>query len=149
MIKKIYQTFKELYQKYKEIINYLIFGFLTTVISLGTYYLLTWAIFDPNNPIELQITNVISWITAVNFAYFTNRKYVFNSKNKKILSEMIKFYLARIVSLLVDMLLMYILVSRLKYNDKIMKVIVQIVVIVLNYVFSKVIIFKKSEGEVK
>ena len=76
---------KKIYQKYKEIINYLIFGFLTTVISLGTYYLLTMTILNPNNPIELQITNVISWIVAVNFAYFTNRKYVFNSKNKKII----------------------------------------------------------------
>lgn len=140
---------KKLYQKYKEIINYLIFGFLTTVVSLGTYYLLTMTLLDPNNPIELQITNVLSWIVAVNFAYFTNRKYVFNSKNKNILSEMIKFYLARIASLLIDMLLMYILVSRLKYNDKIMKVIVQIVVVVMNYIFSKVIIFKKSEGVVK
>ena len=140
---------KKIYQKYKEIINYLIFGFLTTVISLGTYYLLTMTILNPNNPIELQITNVISWIVAVNFAYFTNRKYVFNSKNKKIFSEMIKFYLARIASLLIDMLLMYILVSKLKYNDKIMKIIVQIIVIVMNYIFSKVIIFKKSEGEVK
>jgi len=140
---------KRIYQKYKEIINYLIFGFLTTVISLGTYYLLTMTILNPNNPIELQITNVISWIVAVNFAYFTNRKYVFNSKNKKIFSEMIKFYLARIASLLIDMLLMYILVSKLKYNDKIMKIIVQIVVIVMNYIFSKVIIFKKIEGEAK
>lgn len=140
---------KKLYQKYKEIINYLIFGFLTTVVSLGTYYLLTMTLLDPNNPIELQITNVLSWIVAVNFAYFTNRKYVFNSKNKNILSEMIKFYLARIASLLIDMLLMYILVSRLKYNDKIMKIIVQIVVVVMNYIFSKVIIFKKSEGVVK
>ena len=140
---------KKIYQKYKEIVNYLIFGFLTTVISLGTYYLLTMTILNPNNPIELQITNVISWIVAVNFAYFTNRKYVFNSKNKKIFSEMIKFYLARIASLLIDMLLMYILVSKLKYNDKIMKIIVQIVVIVMNYIFSKVIIFKKIEGEAK
>ncbi|MBQ2873648.1 MAG: GtrA family protein, partial [Bacilli bacterium] len=74
-----------LYKKYKEIINYLIFGVLTTVVSLATYYLLVFTILDPNNPLELQIANIISWITCVTFAYITNRKYVFNSKNKNIL----------------------------------------------------------------
>lgn len=135
---------KNLYLKYKEIINYLIFGFLTTVVSLGIYYLLTITILDPNKPVELQIANVISWIFAVNFAYFTNRKYVFNSQDKHVFKEMLKFYLARITSLLIDMLLMYILVSKLKYNDRIMKIIVQVVVIVMNYLFSKIFIFNSQ-----
>ena len=76
---------KEIYIKYKEIINYLIFGVLTTVISLLTYYLLVYTILNPNKPIQLQIANIISWFTCVTFAYITNRKYVFNSKNKKII----------------------------------------------------------------
>ena len=135
---------KELYQKDKEIINYLIFGVLTTIVSLSTYYLLTTTILNPNNPIELQITNVLSWILAVNFAYFTNRKYVFNSNEKNILNEMTKFYLARLASLLIDMFLMYVLVSVLKYNNKIMKIIVQIIVVIMNYIFSKVLIFKNQ-----
>ena len=146
MIKKLYLKFKDLYFKYQEIINYLIFGVLTTIIGLGTYYLFTLTILDPNDAVELQIANALSWIFAVTFAYFTNRKYVFNSKNKNIGGEMFKFYLARVASLLIDMLLMYILVTCLKYNDKIMKIIVQVVVIVANYVFSKLLVFKKQTG---
>ena len=135
---------KKIYQKYHEIINYLIFGVLTTIVSLGSYYLLTSFIFNPNDAIELQITNILSWIFAVTFAYFTNRKYVFNSNDKNILGEMVKFYLARLTSLLIDMLLMYIFVSYLKYNDKIIKVIVQIIVVTMNYIFSKILIFKNQ-----
>ena len=144
MIKKLYLKIKNLYFKYQEIFNYLIFGVLTTIIGLGTYYLFTLTILDPFDPLELQITNVLSWIFAVTFAYFTNRKYVFNSKDKNIAGEMVKFYLARLASLFIDMLLMYILVSRLKYNDKIMKIIVQVIVIVVNYIFSKLLVFKKQ-----
>lgn len=140
MIKKI----KELYLKYKEIINYLFFGVLTTIVSLATYYILVLTILDANNPIELQIANVIAWITCVTFAYITNRKYVFNSKEENILKEMLKFYSARIASLLIDMALMYIFVSRLHFNDKIIKIIVQIIIIILNYILSKIIVFKKD-----
>lgn len=135
---------KKIYQKYHEIINYLIFGVLTTIVSLGSYYLLTSFIFNPNDAIELQITNILSWIFAVTFAYFTNRKYVFNSNDNNIIGEMVKFYLARLTSLLIDMLLMYIFVSYLKYNDKIIKVIVQIIVVTMNYIFSKILIFKNQ-----
>ena len=78
---------KKIYIKYKEIINYLVFGILTTIVSLLTYYLLVLTILNPNNPLELQIANIISWITCVTFAYITNRKYVFNSKDKNIKKE--------------------------------------------------------------
>lgn len=132
---------KKYYLKYKEIINYLIIGALTTVISLIVYYALVLTILDPGNSLELQIANVISWIFAVLFAYFTNRKYVFESKSEGF-GEMIKFFLSRIGTLLVDMALMYVFVSCLHFNDKIMKVIVQIIVIILNYILSKFIVFK-------
>lgn len=132
---------KKYYLKYKEIINYLIIGALTTVISLIVYYALVLTILDPGNSLELQIANVISWIFAVLFAYFTNRKYVFESKSEGF-GEMIKFFLSRIGTLLVDMALMYVFVSSLHFNDKIMKVIVQIIVIILNYILSKFIVFK-------
>lgn len=133
--------------KYKEIIYYLIFGVLTTVVSLATYYALVYTILDPNKPIELQVANVVSWIFAVTFAYLTNRKFVFDSTNPNVAKEAIKFYFARITSLLVDMLLMYILVTRLNYNDKIIKIIVQVVIIILNYILSKLIVFKKESSE--
>ena len=133
---------KDLFIKYQEIISYLIFGVLTTVISLATYYLLVYTILDPNKGFELQIANIISWIAAVTFAYFTNRKYVFKSNKEKRLKEAFNFYLSRLSTLLIDMFLMWLLVTKLSFNDKVIKMIVQIVVIVLNYVFSKFLVFE-------
>ena len=138
---------KELYNKYKEIINYLIIGGLTTVVSLVVYYGLTLTILNPNNGVELQIANIISWIVAVTFAYFTNRKFVFSVSEKATFKEGVKFYLARVATLFVDMALMYVFVTRLSFNDKIIKIIVQVIVIVLNYVFSKFIVFKKDKSK--
>lgn len=135
---------KELLKKYEEIIRYLIIGVLTTVVSLATYYILVYTVFNPSVPLELQITNIISWIVSVTFAYFTNRRYVFKLKEKRTLKEIVKFYLSRVSTLLLDMLMMYILVSLLKFNDKIIKLIVQILVIVLNYILSKFLVFKKK-----
>ena len=73
----------KIYQKYKEIILYLIFGVLTTLISLVTYYILVSAILNPDKAFELQLANIISWIVSVLFAYITNRRYVFESKKQK------------------------------------------------------------------
>ena len=134
----------KLYKDKKEIINYLIIGVLTTVVSLVTYYLLTFSVLNPNNDLELQIANIISWIVSVAFAYITNRKYVFESKSKDIKKELSKFVSSRITTLLIDMGLMFIFVSLLSFNDKIIKLIVQFVVIVLNYVFSKLFVFRKD-----
>ena len=138
---------KKTYNKYKEQINYLIFGIFTTIISIGTYYILVLTILNAQNPVELQIANIIAWITCVTFAYITNRKYVFNSKDKNILQELLKFYLARLTTLPIDMLSMYILVTKLHYNDKIIKLIVQIAIIILNYIFSKLFVFKKKSTD--
>lgn len=137
---------KELYLKYKEIINYLFFGVLTTIVSLATYYLLVFTILNPENAIELQIANIISWIAAVTFAYITNRKYVFNSKDKNILKEMTKFYSSRITTLILDMSFMYIFVTKLNFSDKIIKLIVQVLITILNYILSKLLVFKKRES---
>ena len=119
-------------------------GGLTTVVSLATYYLLVYTILNPKEAVELQIANIISWIASVTFAYFTNRKYVFKTKEKISFKEEINFYLSRVSTLLLDMLMMYIFVSVLRFDDKIIKLIVQIIVIVLNYVLSKFIVFKKK-----
>ena len=137
---------KELYQKYKEIINYLIFGVLTTVVSLVTYYICVFTVLDPDNAIQLQIANVISWIISVAFAYITNRKFVFESKNSNKLQEASKFVTSRIATLLMDMLIMFIGVTLLKFNDGIIKLISQIIVIIANYLLSKMLVFRKIEN---
>lgn len=135
---------KKLYYKYKEIINYLIVGGLTTVVSLGSYYLCVLTFLDPNTALELQIANIISWICAVTFAYFANRKFVFESKNENKLKEAGSFYLSRVATLLMDMGIMFVLVTLLNFNDKIAKLVVQVIVTVLNYVFSKLFVFNKK-----
>lgn len=137
---------KELYLKYKEIINYLIVGGLTTVVSLATYYACVLTFLDPENPVQLQIANIISWICAVTFAYFTNRRFVFESKSKNILKEASAFFLARVGTLLMDMGIMFVFVTCLHFNDKIMKLVVQVVVTIANYIFSKFLVFKKEKN---
>ena len=135
----------EIYKKYKEIINYLIVGGLTTFLALGVYYLCVFTFLNPKNPIELQTANVLSWIAGVIFAYFTNRKYVFESKNKNKLQEATKFVSSRLATLLLDMFIMWLGVTVLLFNDKIIKIISQIAVIVGNYILSKFIVFKKTD----
>ena len=133
-----------LYKKYKEIVNYLIVGGLTTVVSLGVYYGCVLTILDPEVAVQLQAANIISWIAAVTFAYFTNRKFVFESKNENKLKEAAAFYGSRVTTLLVDMGCMFLMVTLFGWNDKIAKLIVQVIVTVANYVLSKFIVFRKK-----
>ena len=143
------ERIKQLYIKYKEVIRYLVVGGLTTVVSLGTYYLCVFTFLNPSIAIQLQTANVISWIAAVTFAYFTNRKFVFESKNSKVFREAVSFYLSRVGTLLVEMIFMWMFVTRLGLNDKLMKILVQILIIILNYIFSKFLVFrnKNNKGE--
>ena len=133
----------DMMKKYKEIIMYLIFGVLTTIISLLVYYGLVYTILNPNNAFQLQIANIISWMAGVAFAYFTNRSYVFESKSKNKLKEASSFVLARVATLIMDMAIMFVGVTILKGNDKFLKLLSQIIVVVTNYVFSKLFVFKK------
>ena len=86
---------------------------------------------------------ILSWILAVAFAYATNRKFVFESKDPNKLKELIKFVTARLLTLFLDMLVMFILVTLLHFNDKISKLISQVIITISNYIFSKIFVFKK------
>lgn len=136
----------DIYHKHEEIFNYLIVGVLTTVVSLATYFICTMTFLDPNNELQLQIANIISWILAVAFAYFTNRIFVFKSKEKNMLKEASTFVGSRILSLLMDMFTMFIIVSVLHLNDKIGKLVSQVIVTVANYILSKLFVFKKKDS---
>lgn len=147
------QKIKELYLKYKEIINYLIFGVLTTVVSLIVKYALLFTILDAENGLQLQIAVVISWIAACTFAYITNRIWVFESKSNEIIKEVVKFFASRVATLGLEMLIMFVFVTILGLNTKlwiiVWTLVAQIVVIIGNYVLSKLIVFKnKSRKEV-
>ena len=126
-------------------INYVIVGGLTTVVSLTSYYFFTTAFLDPQDPFQLMAANTFSWICAVSFAYITNRKFVFESKSTDKLREMLKFFSARISTLLIEMACMTLLVNILHWNDRISKFAVQFIVMALNYIFSKLFVFRIKE----
>lgn len=139
------QKIKELYLKYKEIINYLVFGALAMFVSFATYYL-----FARVFKIEEVVSNTLSWVCAVLFAYFTNKIFVFESKTngkKEILKEMGKFFLARIISgITCDVGTFALMVKVFHIDDMISKLVTQVMVVIVNYLFSKLLIFKKEKN---
>ena len=125
----------------KELISYLIFGVLTTVVNIVVYYVFnTWL------QVNYLVSNAIAWIASVLFAYITNRKYVFESENTSMINELVKFIGARLSTGIMDMILMWLLVDVLSMNSMVSKIVVNVLVIVLNYVLSKVFVFKKEEA---
>ncbi len=140
----LYDYFEYKKNKSKEIINYLIVGVLTTLVNIGTKFLLTYFIFNKDNKLDLQIVLVISWIVSIIFAYIANRVIVFKSNNK-IVKESISFITSRISTLLIEMLVSFILISLLDFNYYIFTVLIQLMIILLNYIFSKIFVFKKGQ----
>ena len=137
------EKIKEQYFKYKEIINYLVFGGLATVVNFVTYFIVARLI-----GIDKVLSSGISWFFSVLFAYITNKLFVFESKTdgiKAVLIEMGSFFLARIVSgILCDVGTFALMVNVFNINDLFAKVVTQIMVVIINYVFSKLIIFRKK-----
>lgn len=128
--------------KYKEIILYLVFGGLTTLVNIVGYILLSrWLRMDtmPANGIALAL--------SILFAYVTNKIFVFESRTDSlsaVVREFCSFIACRLVTMAVDMLIMYVTVDIFGWFDVAMKLLANIIVIALNFVFSKLIIFKKS-----
>ncbi len=137
-------SIKSILKERREVVSYLIVGVLTTLVSLGSYFLCVHTFLNPNDGFQLQMANVISWICAVTFAYFTNRKYVFKSKEKNIAFEAVKFYASRLGTLGMEMLIMFILVTLIGMNDTPGKFIAQILVMIANYFISKIFVFRKK-----
>ena len=135
---------KELYLKYKEIINYLFFGGCTTIVNFISYYIPARII-----GIDEVISNSIAWCISVLFAYVTNKIFVFSSKKENlvgILKEMFSFIFARLFSgALCDIGLFALMINILGINDIVSKITTQILVVILNYVLSKLVIFKKEK----
>ena len=131
-----------LFAKYKQTILYLIFGVLSTIVNILTYVFCT-----RNLNIEFLISNWIAWIVAVLFAYITNKFFVFESKKiniKFLIKELSSFVSCRLLSGIIEMILMYIMISLMSLNDFIVKIITNVVVVILNFIFSKLIIFKNK-----
>ena len=122
----------------RELVLYVVFGAFTFFVNLISYFF-----FANLLCINYLVSNAIAWFLSVLFAYITNRRWVFESRSSNILKEMSLFFGGRIFSGVVDMFLMYAFIDLLVFDSSISKIVVQIIVIVLNYIFSKLIVFKK------
>lgn len=134
-----------LYRKYEEIINYLIVGVLTTIVSWLAYGLCK-LVMDVNNALMMQIAVIVRWVAGVAFGYFTNRRFVFKSKNPNMLKEAFGFASSRVITLFLDMFVMWLLPTVLHVNDWIATFVSAVLVTIMNYVFSKFIVFRKKKG---
>ena len=141
---------KELMVKYRELIIYLIVGVLTTIVSWLAYGLSKFFLDVEHSAFQMQVAVIIRWVAGVLFAYVTNRKYVFLSKNPKILKEFISFSVSRLITLFVDMFGMWLLPPifmawKVPYADWVATFIVAVVVTILNYIFSKLMVVRKKK----
>lgn len=160
---------KKLYGKYEDIILYIVFGVLTTVVSFVTQFLASGFLGTP-----VLVSTCISWICAVTFAYVTNRKFVFKSEEKRktgIAAEAARFYGARIATGVLEVAIMYLCADRfsstfiklmnlesLDYtsgipaafknahglNEMIFKLITNVIILISNYILSKLLVFRKK-----
>lgn len=128
-------------RKYKEMILYLFFGVCTTFVNIISYYICS------KFGMGTAPGTVIAWVLSVLFAYITNRRYVFESKASgftPILKETAEFFLCRLATGLLDLAIMVVFADYLHFNDMLIKILSNIVVIVLNYIASKLMIFKNK-----
>lgn len=133
---------KDIYRKYKAIILYLLFGVLTTGVNVVVYWFAVHICM-----LQTLIGTVIAWIMAVLFAYITNRRWVFESKayeRKAIIQEVVSFFLCRLATGIMDLGFMILFVNYMHLNDVVIKLVSNVLVIVLNYIASKLIIFHKN-----
>ena len=132
---------KDLYYRYKGVIKYVVFGALTTLLNVIIYYLFYNLLMLPNT-----LSVIIAWVISVAFAFVTNKLFVFESKSweaKIATKEALDFVLCRLATGFLEVALMFLLVDILKFNGTLMKLATNIIVIILNYVASKLLIFKK------
>ncbi len=139
---------KKLFEKYREIIMYLIFGVLTTLVSL-----LSYSLFVSLLSLSITAASALSWVISVTFAFVTNKLFVFLSRSrekKTVLKELVSFFLARGISGVVEIFLPELLFkvglsfSLFGVKGLFAKIIVNVIVIILNYIFSKLWVFKKG-----
>ncbi len=142
-MQNLYNKLLSLFLKYRETILYLFFGGLTTLINIASYWALTKIFY-----VDYMVATALAWLLSVLFAFVTNKLFVFDSKSLAaalVLKELVLFVGARLFSGALDMGMMYLFVDVLQVNDMVVKILSNIIVIVVNYILSKLIIFKKKK----
>ena len=135
------QKILELLRKYQDILSYLFFGVLTTVVNFLVYYPLTNML-----GMNATVVNVIAWAVSVSFAFLTNKPFVFKSHDwsaKVVFPELSKFIGTRLGSGALETLMIFLLVDCMAMDSNIVKIAVSVLVIVINYVGSKLLVFRK------
>ncbi|MCD8077666.1 MAG: GtrA family protein [Lachnospiraceae bacterium] len=135
------RVFEPFYQKHREVLLYLLFGGLTTFISIGSYGYLIWLGVEP------LLANVISWILAVLFAYVTNSTWVFEARPQgwgERCRQIFSFYGGRVATLLLEEAILLLFVELLGWNAMLVKVAGQVLVVAANYIISKLWVFRKK-----
>lgn len=133
---------KAILNRYNELISYGFWGVMTTIVNYVVFFVCLRFL-----SINYLISNIVSWVCSVAFAYITNKIFVFKSKDwspVRLKIEIIPFFLGRLFSLVVETVMLYILVDGLSFSSEIMKVCTNLVVIVINYLISKFMIFKEK-----
>jgi putative flippase GtrA len=133
----------QLLNKYKPVISYLFWGVITTLVNIVVFAILTKQLH-----LFYQVSNVIAWFASVLVAYISNKLWVFNSHTESagdLLAEATRFFLMRTATLVLDVIIMYIGVTLLNGDDIIVKIIDNVVVVISNYAFSKMVVFKNKQ----
>jgi len=141
-MKGLFDLAMKYYRKYREVIVYLITGGITTVINFAVFFVLTNLL-----DIHYITSNIIAWAAAVIAAFLMNKLIVFDDGDMSgmtIIKQLASFVSFRIVSGAMETGLLYVFVEFMKLNENIVKIVVAVLVVILNYVFSKLIIFKKK-----
>lgn len=125
-------------KKSKEIFFYLLFGALTTAVNIISFYLLDLMQF------HTAVSTALAWLISVIFAFVTNKLYVFESRNNGFIKELISFFGCRIFTGVLDLGIMLLFVDVLSFNSLLIKILSNVLVVILNYIFSKFLIFKKG-----
>lgn len=131
---------KSLWIKYKSVIMYLVFGVFTTVANIVIFYFCTRWI-----KMNTVMSTVLAWLGSVLFAYVTNRRWVFDSKKDTwigVMSEILSFFSCRLLTGALDILVMFLFVDILQFHDMFIKIFSNVIVIALNYIGSKLFVFK-------
>lgn len=144
ILKKLPKPLQNFYYKYEAALLYIFFGALTTAVSVLSQYACIYV------GLGTASSTTVSWICAVTFAFFTNKHLVFKSKTsgaKAYLKEALEFYGARFVSYLLELGFLELTVEYFHFNAYIMKLIAQIFILIINYLFSKLVVFKKKTNK--
>lgn len=143
---------KELWTKHRSVLLYVIFGGLTTLVDWCVRFALYWGFAGPMEqyPLLLHAFDVVAWVCAVLFAFVTNRIWVFDSKKHgfvPVMGELFSFAGGRVLTLLLQELLMFVFCTLLKFNEYLITVIAAVLVVILNYFISKFFVFRKKKSQ--